>query len=218
MPTAVVPIISPVASIVPTPVPVAIMAMTMARCHDYDGSRLVHGRPPHDRPGMDRPRHDNHRGVHRPRYHDHGRRTHRHNGHNRRADHPRRRREAEGDAEVEVRPRRGGDCIPEGEGTDSDYGFGFHNARFDGAPLPRFENRPSIELIAGLSPARSTPGRVLAGMMELEDVGTDADPVAGSEPNLHLDPRVVQERAIGGVQIEQPVLARFIGANDGVPL
>jgi hypothetical protein len=214
MPTAVIPIVVPVAAIVPTPTPVAIviMAVAMAGRHDHDGPWPVTGRPPdHGRRTVWPGNGHHHRGEDRPGHHDHRRRA---NGWRGRTEHPRRRREAEGDAEVEVRPRRGGDCKPEGEGTDSDYGFGFHNGSFDEGPGRRFEARPSIELIAGLSPARSTSGRELAGLLELEDVGTDADPVARPESDLNLGARVVQKRAIGGVQIKQPVIARLIGAID----
>jgi hypothetical protein len=55
------------------------------------------------------------------------------------------------------------------------------------------------------------------GLMEYERIRTDADPVAGSEPDIGLGAPVIQKRPVGGVQIEQPVIARFIGANDGVP-
>lgn len=160
--TIIIPIAPPIPAAIPAPVPPAIvipiMAVVMTRQHNHHRARPMKRRMDKNRPGMNRARQDqDRRRTDRPWRDDHGWRIHRPGRDDdwrraqrrgRRDHHPGRRREAEGNAEVEVRPRRGGNRESQGEGTDCEYGFGFHNASFDGHPRPRFEPRPLIELIA----------------------------------------------------------------------
>lgn len=167
----IVPIAAPVPATIPAPVPpavvIAIMAVMMARRHNHHRARPMKRRMHNDRPGMNRARHDHHRRrTYRPRGDDHrwcvNGPGHHHDGRRaqrwRRCDHhPGRWREAEGNAEVEVRPRRGGNRESQGEGTDAEYGFGFHNANTDAGRRPRFEPRPLIELIAPSTTGNQPP-------------------------------------------------------------
>ena len=152
----------PVTAVVTIPVrvsPAIIVPMAMMPWgNDHHVGRVKHRRAHDQRRRVVRPRcHNDCRGTHRSRGNEHGRRA---DGRDGRADHARRRWEAEGEGEVEFRPRRGGDCEPESEGTDSDYGFGFHNGRIDEGRPGRFEKCPLIELI-GASAGRNSEGRRL---------------------------------------------------------
>ncbi len=155
----------PVTAVVTIPVrvsPAIIVPMAMMPWgNDHHVGRVKHRRAHDQRRRVVRPRcHNDCRGTHRSRGNEHGRRA---DGRDGRADHARRRWEAEGEGEVEFRPRRGGDCEPESEGTDSDYGFGFHNGRIDEGRPGRFEKCPLIELI-GASGVGNSEGRRLPNL------------------------------------------------------
>lgn len=148
----------PVTAVVTSPVgvsPASVVPMTMMSWwHEHHMGRIKHRRAhDHRRRAEWSGCHNDCRGTHRSRCNEHGRRT---NGRDGDADHARRRREAEGEGEVEFRPRRGGDCEPESEGTDSDHGF--HNGRIDEGRPGRFERCPLIELIRS-SNGRESPGQ-----------------------------------------------------------
>jgi hypothetical protein len=174
MPATLTAIIAPP---VPAPVPpavvIAIMAVMIARRHNQHRVRPVKRRMHNDRPGMNRARHEHHRRrAYRPGGDDHWWRINGPGHHHdrrcaqrrrRRDHHPGRRWEAEGDAEVEVRPRRGGNRESQGEGTDAEYGFGFHNASTDAGRRRRFEHRPLIELIAPSTTGNQPPNGANCG-------------------------------------------------------